>query len=436
MGDWLFDNVVTRLAKAVLTTLTGLWELLAQTAFTTPDVTKLPQVTAITGRSLAVVNTCFVLAIITGGIIVMTHETVQIRYGVGDVVPRLVVGFLAANFSTPLCSHLIELANALTQALTGEGIAAKDSFEHLLRVVTAAMNNPGNAFLLVIMGLIIATLTGMLLAAWMVRLAVLIVLVGVAPLALACHALPYTDAAARLWWRALLGCLAVVVLQALALHTTLSIFLNPKANVPSLGLPKDPTGTFNLFVVVCLLWVTVRIPGLVRRYVTRDGGQRTVAAVFVRMVLLNHLSRLLRAPLRSRRAATSRSAAGGGSSVAEKVIPYWRPRMPRPIPGARRVATPEVLAPATGAARPADEPSVPGTVPRVPTWVSPATTMPPRRPRWQVRTQPSATGWPDPPAARTAPVAGARPTGTGWAGRPIGAAGAARYRRTGVPGGR
>jgi hypothetical protein len=91
---------------------------------------------------------------------------------------------------------------------------------------------------------------------------VVAVLVGIAPIALACHALPHTDGAARLWWRTLIGCLSVVALQAFALHTTVSIFLDPRAN---LGLPQDRSGMFNLFIVACLLWVTVRIPALVRR---------------------------------------------------------------------------------------------------------------------------------------------------------------------------
>jgi hypothetical protein len=52
----------------------------------------------------------------------------------------------------------------------------------------------------------------MLLLTSIVRIAVVIVLVGIAPLAPACHALPFTDTAARLWWRILLGCLAVPML--------------------------------------------------------------------------------------------------------------------------------------------------------------------------------------------------------------------------------
>jgi hypothetical protein len=111
--------------------------------------------------------------------------------------------------------------------------------------------------------LIIELLLAMLLLTWIARLVTLIVLCGIAPVALACHALPFTDPVAQLWWRSMGGVVAVVVLQAVALHTSLSIFLDPAANLPAHGLPDDRTGLFNLFIIICLLWVTVldsRVP--------------------------------------------------------------------------------------------------------------------------------------------------------------------------------
>ena len=233
-GDWLGDSLLHWLVEITLGALKGLWKLLSQTALTSPDVTVLPQVRQIAGKSLAVVNVCFVLAIITAGVTVMTHHAMQIRYSASELLPRLVVGWIAANFAMPLCHHMITLANALTGALTGEGIAPKGAFSHLLRAIDSAMTNDGNAFLLVVIGLVIAALTGMLLVTWLVRLGVLIVLVGVAPVALACHSLPYTEGAARLWWRSMLAVLGTVMLQALALHTrTRPTAHHPCAEAPS-----------------------------------------------------------------------------------------------------------------------------------------------------------------------------------------------------------
>jgi hypothetical protein len=387
MTDWMLNDIVKwLLAKAVLASLHALWGLLASTAFTSPDVTVLPQVAAITSKSQTVVNVSFVLAIITAGITVMTHESIQIRYGVGELAPRLVVGFIASHFSTPLCRNLIETANALTRALTGEGVGSQDSFAHLLRVITDAMNDPDNAFLLAVVGLILAGLTAMLLVTWLVRLGVLIVLVGIAPLALACHATPYTDGVARLWWRSILGLLATVLLQALALYTTLDIFLRPDANLPALGLPKE-NGILNLLIVVCLLWAVVKIPGLMRRYVTGGGSQTNVLGLMVRMALVQPLTRMIpglgRGGRAAGRAGAARGAARGGGgggrgpSAANTAMAYWRPRMPRPTP-----ATTRTPAPAGGAAGTAGGQQAAPRTP-IPAGVTPATAMPRTRPAWR-----------------------------------------------------
>jgi len=422
MADWLMDNVISWLAKAVLACFKAVWGLLAQTAFTTPDVTTLPQVTAFSDRSLIVVNTVFVLAIIAAGVTVMTHETVQVRYGIGDLLPRLVVGFVAANFATPICKNLIQLSNALTQALTGDGIDSKDSFAHMQRVVVAALGSEEQAFLLVIIGLIIAVLSAMLLVVFLIRVAVLVVLVGIAPAALACHALPYTEAAARLWWRAMLVCLGTVTLQALTLHTALSIFLDPNANEPLLGIPNDPNGTLNLFIVACLLWATVKIPGLMRRYVSGGGGSSNMVGAFLRVVVVQQLTRGLGTALRGRRVAAATSAAAGAgaagrqASVATTPVGYWRPRLPQPVRGhtnaggfgAAGSATANTSA-TTSADGAANESA--SQRPRRP--VLPSQVMPKKPGSWRVKGRVSGTGWPaSRPLPATAALTGRHAAGT------------------------
>src|SRR4051812_15415804 len=128
MGPWLGNQLLMWLLDLTVDAITALWKLLAASAFSTPNVTTLPQVQAITSKALAVVNVSFILAIIAGGVTEMTNGTVQIRYGVNEVLPRLVIGWIAANFSLPICSQLTDLANALTTALTGEDVASPGAF--------------------------------------------------------------------------------------------------------------------------------------------------------------------------------------------------------------------------------------------------------------------------------------------------------------------
>lgn len=82
---WLFDDAINQAVAWLLAftvrTLNDLWRLLAESLLVIPDVTALPQVAAISARSQAIVNTGFVLAVVTAGVTVMARETLQTRYG-------------------------------------------------------------------------------------------------------------------------------------------------------------------------------------------------------------------------------------------------------------------------------------------------------------------------------------------------------------------
>jgi hypothetical protein len=432
MVNWFLDGSAQWVIAEFLTSaLQWIWSLLSQAAFITPDVTGFPQVTAISGRSLIIANTCYLMLITVAGIIIMTRDSIQARYGVAELAPRLVIGLIAANLATPICANLIGLSNALITALTGEGIAGTGSVDQMDRIVTAAMRNPANTMLTAVIGVIILGLAGALLVTWLVRLTTLVVLVGVAPAALGCHGLPQLEGVAKLWWRAILATLGTVVLQALALHAALSVFLSPAANLPALGLPHDPTGTFNLFIVACLLGAVVKIPGLMRRYVTGRGGT-SLGSSLIRVVVVQQLTRVLtrsllgRSPRAAARAGAGRTTAGRAGGAAAG----GAPRPPRPThpassssggPTPAHTPVPAGPKPPPSAVIPppvASTPSPARTRPTMASHVTPATVMPQRMPRWRRSWayQPSGTGWPQPPAPATPPPRPrpARPSGTGW----------------------
>ena len=187
---WLLNSIPRWFAGQVAAALNRLWALLSGTVLWVPDVTGLPQVQRLTSTSLAVVDASFVLAIVAAGVTVMTRETLQVRYGIRELAPRLVIAFVAANLSGPIVRGLIGGANALTAGLTGDGIAQSAAFGQLARTVAASLTDPSAALLVAVLGLIIAVLLGMLIVVWVVRLALLVCLAGAAPVALACHASP------------------------------------------------------------------------------------------------------------------------------------------------------------------------------------------------------------------------------------------------------
>ena len=69
--------------------------------------------------SLAIADACYVLLVLIGGIIVMSHETLQTSYSAKEIAPRIVLGFVAANLSMVLISRAVTIANGLSAALAG-----------------------------------------------------------------------------------------------------------------------------------------------------------------------------------------------------------------------------------------------------------------------------------------------------------------------------
>jgi Conjugal transfer protein TrbL len=347
--DWvagsLIDAILTWLAGVIVGGLDTLWGLLAATVFVSPDVTLLPQVRSVSATSLAIVNTAYVLAILWMAILVMGRDTIQSRYGPGELIPRLVIGLIGANLAMPLCSTLIQLANATTGALTDQDITSPASMQQMRTIVAGGLTNQTGtspaSFLMLLIGLVIAVMVGMLVVQWIVRLGVLIVAVGVAPIALALHGTPQTEPAAKLWWRTVLGTLGTVIIQAVALHTTLTVFLDPQANLPMLGIPADPGVVFNMLIVLCLLWATIKVPSMMRRYITKSSPSH--GGTILRVVLIQQLTRGVSRAL-GRGGGVARNAGrgagagvrrGGGSKAGRGGDPPWpvtSPRGRRPLP--------------------------------------------------------------------------------------------------------
>ncbi|MEU6022615.1 conjugal transfer protein TrbL family protein [Micromonospora sp. NPDC047134] len=282
MTAWFLNQALDWLTEAILACLGAIFDLITGILLTTPKVTALPQVQALTGRSVWIVDTVFVLAFVAAGVLVMVAGgNEQSRYTVKDLLPRLVVGFTAAHFSQLICAQLIDLANALTGAVSDgshDGDGAFAAVEGHLR----AAQDRAVPLLFLVLALVITVLVVTTAFQMIGRFVTLLVMTAIAPLALACHALPATDGVARLWWRAYGGCLAIPIAQAFLLTAGERMLLDPEAMLPVFGLPADPGGTLNLLVVVVLLWTTVKIPGLMARWAGQSGrGMNTLGAVVV-----------------------------------------------------------------------------------------------------------------------------------------------------------
>jgi hypothetical protein len=304
MVAWLMEQLLEWLAERVLDVLEFVMGVLAATVFVVPNVAALPQVRGIWSQNLTIVNTAYVLAIIAAGIVAMTHETIQVRYSIKDLLPRVVLGAVAANFSLTWCGMLLEFGDALTHAVAGQPLADTGALDVIRNQLVAALVDPQVALLTLLVAGVATVLLFLLIFQWIIRFAVLLVLAVIGPFALAAYCLPQLDSAAGLWWRTLLGTLGTHLLQALTLYTGLAVFLSPDAQLPSLLPALAASQVGNLLVLLVLLMVCVKIPGLMRRYVLRGGGSSGARVVGV--LVLQQLTRGL-----GRGRTPARLAAGG-----------------------------------------------------------------------------------------------------------------------------
>ncbi|GAA1370312.1 hypothetical protein [Catellatospora chokoriensis] len=292
MGSYLMDPVIEWFAEQVLKMISGLLAFLTSGMFLSPDVTGLPQVRHLADKAAMVVNASFVLAIIAAGVMTMTASTVEMRFQAKAALPRLVVAFVASVFALPLTSALVTTANALTVAMVGQESAAGTAIESTKAHLSSILSNPLTLLVGVVIGLLVVGLGYYLAVSWIVRVFLLVILASIAPFAMACYCLEAASPVAQLWWRSVLGCLGTPTLQATTLSAGMGLLTTSDANLPIiLGLPA--TDMVNLLIVVVILWVTVKIPSLMRRFVTQHGGPN-VGGVIVRTVFVQSLTSRLR----------------------------------------------------------------------------------------------------------------------------------------------
>jgi len=271
VNGWLRDLVASAIDPAV--------DLAARSVLATPNLAAPGgRVRELWGLSVGLANAGYVLLVCAGGVLLMTNETLQARYAIKDVAPRLVVGLVASNTSLVLVGVGIELANALSRALLGPGVDSDQARATLKAVLVFPLNDADVWLTLLMVAVVVLALV--LGASYVLRVAVLVALIVAGPLALASHALPQTEALARWWWRGVTACLAIPVAQSLALITALRVFFHTDQD-RLLGLGS--ARLVDLLVATCLLWLLARIPSWAVRlvFVGRPGTAVTVAKSYV-----------------------------------------------------------------------------------------------------------------------------------------------------------
>lgn len=294
--DTWFGNLVKSALTPVMT-------LLGKLVLATPDL-DIGRIRSIWAIVLGIADACFVLLAVVGGVVVMTHESVQSRYGLKQILPRLVFAFIAANSSLLVIDQLVSFGNAVTLAVWNQPVSGPGIGNQLLGYIMASIFTPDGVtqVFTILFGLVLAVMALAVLFSFAMRTAALLLVVILAPLMLACHALPGIDAIAQLWWRALAAVLAIEFLQATVLMLMMQIFFDPDSNI--LGVPTA-TGLVDLLLCGVLFVILLKIPGWVMRTVL-GRAPRSTAMGLVRTAAMAALGTAVGVP-----GATSARALAG-----------------------------------------------------------------------------------------------------------------------------
>jgi len=312
-GNPSFWDVPGQITKSINNWLTGLVTSaaapvgeVAGTLLAPPQFSAFDRLRDMWSGSAALANTLYVLLVLAAGAVLMGHETVQTRYAVKEIAPRLVIGMVAANLSWELVKLAAQLAGTLAVAVAGDGLSPGAVLGGLLRNAIT-----GGPIFLIIVGLVATVMMFVLLLCMIVVAALLIVLIAGAPLALSFHALPQTEWIAQLWWKATFGCLAIPTLQALIMAAVVRVVTAP-GGFGLLGVPT-PSGIVNMLVLIALIYLMIKVPFWVLRGALGKGGGRSRVMGIVKSVLIYKGLQATGIPLFNRRGA-GKGAAGKGTA--------------------------------------------------------------------------------------------------------------------------
>src|SRR5207248_6050598 len=127
-------------ATVVAIGLNPLMELLGKTLLTTPEPSDLPGLGAVWTQSWHLLLTSYVILVLLAGLILMAYQTLQARYTVKEIAPRLVVGFLAGTLSLFLATKGIQIANAVSTAFLGIGADPAEMTRSLITMVQGSLH--------------------------------------------------------------------------------------------------------------------------------------------------------------------------------------------------------------------------------------------------------------------------------------------------------
>ena len=348
--DGMFRGIVEAALSPIL-------ELIGHTALSTPAISDLPGIGELWNNSWEIVVAAYGLLILVGGVLVMGHESVQTRYSIKEIGPRIPMAFVASALSLFFADKLIRLANGLTLGILGGGVNAPSLGDTLNDAITGILT--GGLFIILV-GLVLVVVGIGLLIVYVVRIVITLILIISGPLFLMCHALPHTDPLARWWWKALAATLGIQVAQALVLITAVRTFLS--GGVHLFGSTLSALGM--LVAAIALFYILFKIPFWLLRAVKVSSGHSFLGGLARAYIAAKTFGMVAnRAGAFSKVGAAKTGSRATGSSSRGAAHPP-SPTHPRPAPTPEMVGTRLQAAHDAERARAARRPRLPSQAPQ------------------------------------------------------------------------
>jgi hypothetical protein len=230
-----------------------------------------PVITTFVHWSIGVVDAAVAVCIVLGGYNIMIARQIGASYAdVVEFIPRIALAVMAANLCLFFLQFFLDLENALCLEVV-----------HLfaLNVLTTTMvgifdgNMLSDGLLIIILAIILGVMN--LLLAWqmLVRLALLFVLIVLAPLGLLCFGLPQTQGYGRLWTSTFAATLFVQFFQVV----TLALGGMLISYTQTTGLLTLDTGIVSLLVSTAVMYLVLHIPGMIHNWALRPVAQAALS---------------------------------------------------------------------------------------------------------------------------------------------------------------
>ena len=224
----------------------------------------------ITSGALVVIVAWMGLSLIAG------DHVGRAQAGWRELVPRLALGLAAAAASLWWCALVIDVADAVSGFIAADlGVTAGDMLRSTLETLLTAVQvgSVGMALLLALIYLVYAFFVLYLVVQMVLRLALIDILLALAPIALGLWILPHTAGWGRHWLRLFMTTVFQQAIQLVALALGIG-FLNEYAAIGGADGLQDLM--WKLLMSLAFIYLATRVPSLLGNAGTFDAWLHTL----------------------------------------------------------------------------------------------------------------------------------------------------------------